>query len=408
MFWRYILSIVLVTVLFGMSATDVSAVTSSPTIYYNVNGQRAQLIDFYIDTQSGRFVATNKDTRQIYVFEGIYFFDTPNTNVQIAFDPVEGALIRRYKNDQFPVNLEFTNSAFSTLFTQAGFEYIDLGDGSGARTRIKFTTKLGGTEYEPTDKRTITGSNGVTTVFQVQNNESFVAEKIPDRHTLITPPGEVPLDYEKVYSSPDFPDDDIFGDSDGISGGSGIPVDSPIDDPACTPDQVDDPFCGTANNSTVGGSADQNPVGGSADTNSVGGSADSGQVGGSADGGGGGVFPDPDEGSGQSGVFPNTDQGEQTTGGGGGSRFGIRNPLKVDSFTDLLNLVFQNIILPLGTTIVVFFIVYSGFLFVVAQGNEEKLKTAKRTLLWTVIGAAVLLGASVIANVISNTIDQLS
>jgi len=65
------------------------------------------------------------------------------------------------------------------------------------------------------------------------------------------------------------------------------------------------------------------------------------------------------------------------------------------------------IILIIGVPLVVLAIIYSGFLFVSAQGNSEKLKTAKKTLLTTIIGAALLLGAYVIANAISTTVDEI-
>ncbi|MDO8514664.1 MAG: hypothetical protein Q7S50_03920, partial [bacterium] len=61
--------------------------------------------------------------------------------------------------------------------------------------------------------------------------------------------------------------------------------------------------------------------------------------------------------------------------------------------TSILRLVIQ-----IGAVVVVLMLVYVGFLFVVAQGNESKLTTAKTALLWTVIGALVLLGAQAIAS----------
>jgi hypothetical protein len=69
--------------------------------------------------------------------------------------------------------------------------------------------------------------------------------------------------------------------------------------------------------------------------------------------------------------------------------------------------ILNDIVLPIGAVVVVIFIIYSGFLFVTAQGNETKLEKAKTTFLWTVIGAAVLLGSWAIAQVIKTTIDQL-
>ena len=52
-------------------------------------------------------------------------------------------------------------------------------------------------------------------------------------------------------------------------------------------------------------------------------------------------------------------------------------------------------------------IIYSGFLFVAARGNSEKLTKAKDTLLYTIIGAAILLGAWAIATMISSTVLAL-
>ena len=69
--------------------------------------------------------------------------------------------------------------------------------------------------------------------------------------------------------------------------------------------------------------------------------------------------------------------------------------------------VIRDVVNPRGGVVAVFFIVYSGFLFVTARGSEDKLKTAKRALLYSVIGTAILLGAWVIAEVIASTINQL-
>lgn len=74
---------------------------------------------------------------------------------------------------------------------------------------------------------------------------------------------------------------------------------------------------------------------------------------------------------------------------------------------DLLRKVINDILLPIGGVLAVLAFIYSGFLYVTAQGNEAKLKTAHKALLYTAIGTAVLLGSWVISQVIKNTIDQL-
>jgi len=65
------------------------------------------------------------------------------------------------------------------------------------------------------------------------------------------------------------------------------------------------------------------------------------------------------------------------------------------------------VVVQIGVPIAVFFIIYGGFLFVTAGGSEEKIKTAKNTLVWALIGSGVLLGAWVIALAVESTLKQL-
>ena len=66
-----------------------------------------------------------------------------------------------------------------------------------------------------------------------------------------------------------------------------------------------------------------------------------------------------------------------------------------------------DIVLTNGIPVVALSIIYSGFLFVSAQGNQEKLQEAKKALLFTLVGAAVLFGSWVIAQAIGNTIEEI-
>ena len=87
--------------------------------------------------------------------------------------------------------------------------------------------------------------------------------------------------------------------------------------------------------------------------------------------------------------------------------FKIKNPLTgINSLEKLLD-VFVQAIVKLGSVVVVFMIIYSGFLFVKAQGNDSELTAAKNTFMWTVIGAVVLLGARAIAAMVQGTAAQL-
>ncbi|MDD5068849.1 MAG: pilin [Candidatus Pacebacteria bacterium] len=97
-----------------------------------------------------------------------------------------------------------------------------------------------------------------------------------------------------------------------------------------------------------------------------------------------------------------------TTGGScSGSNGRLPNPLgnTCDLYT-LLNKILK-VAEQIGGVIIVLAIIYTGFLFVKARGNSEELETAKRAFMWTVIGAGVLLGATVLSKIIENTIKQL-
>lgn len=64
-------------------------------------------------------------------------------------------------------------------------------------------------------------------------------------------------------------------------------------------------------------------------------------------------------------------------------------------------------VIKIGLPIIVLAIIYSGFLFVTARGNSEKLGKAKDALLYSVIGAAILLGAVALAKLIESTVRAL-
>ncbi len=85
----------------------------------------------------------------------------------------------------------------------------------------------------------------------------------------------------------------------------------------------------------------------------------------------------------------------------------LQNPLNnISSFGELISAILD-IVMMIGFPVAVLAIMYSGFLFVTAQGNSEKLESAKNALLWTIVGTAILLGSWVLSMGISSTIDSL-
>ena len=99
--------------------------------------------------------------------------------------------------------------------------------------------------------------------------------------------------------------------------------------------------------------------------------------------------------------------GDAGTSVGSGSAKGIiQDPLKAKSITALLTALL-NIVVQVGLPVIALAIVYTGFKYVTAQGNTDKISEAHRALLWTVIGAGVILGALVIEKVVESTVGNL-
>jgi len=85
----------------------------------------------------------------------------------------------------------------------------------------------------------------------------------------------------------------------------------------------------------------------------------------------------------------------------------INNPIpNITSIPSLIQVILTAAI-KVGTPVVALAIIYCGFLFVSARGNSEKLTKAREALLYTLIGAAILLGSWAIAQMISNTVFAL-
>lgn len=86
----------------------------------------------------------------------------------------------------------------------------------------------------------------------------------------------------------------------------------------------------------------------------------------------------------------------------------IDNPLGAN-LTDIPSFVKKaiEIALQVGVPILILAIIYTGFLFVQAQGKPESLRKAREALTNTLIGGALLLGAFVIAEAIGTTVEEI-
>ncbi len=84
----------------------------------------------------------------------------------------------------------------------------------------------------------------------------------------------------------------------------------------------------------------------------------------------------------------------------------IENPISVSTIQEFVAKVLD-IVVTISTPFLVVMFIYSGFLFVWARGKDTELKKAKDVFFYTVIGAALVLGAFILATAIDATINQL-
>lgn len=66
------------------------------------------------------------------------------------------------------------------------------------------------------------------------------------------------------------------------------------------------------------------------------------------------------------------------------------------------------VLVMVALPIISLFIVYSGFMFVIARGNEGMLTEAKKNFFYVIVGSILILGAWVIATLIGGTVAQLT
>lgn len=85
----------------------------------------------------------------------------------------------------------------------------------------------------------------------------------------------------------------------------------------------------------------------------------------------------------------------------------LENPLAIGSIQDLL-VAILNIVMILMIPVIVFFIIYAGFLYVTARGNAEQVKQATRALTYAVVGGILVVGAFAIAEIIKATVQSFT
>ncbi|HRH22613.1 MAG TPA: pilin [Candidatus Paceibacterota bacterium] len=111
------------------------------------------------------------------------------------------------------------------------------------------------------------------------------------------------------------------------------------------------------------------------------------------------------------GQAPVTDTGGQAPTTGSQSQTNIaklENPLgsRVNSLTGLF-IKLVNIVVNISYAVVAFFLILSGFKFVVAQGKPQEIESAKKTFWYTIVGGLIIVGAQTIARILEELVKNL-
>lgn len=89
-----------------------------------------------------------------------------------------------------------------------------------------------------------------------------------------------------------------------------------------------------------------------------------------------------------------------------GHAAGLSNPIAYSSISAFLQAILKAVVLILFP-IIVLMLVYTGFLFVKAQGKEQEIANARKAFFWTVIGGLIVLGAQALSMAIEATVKEI-
>ncbi|MFA6476422.1 MAG: hypothetical protein WCV68_03330 [Candidatus Paceibacterota bacterium] len=81
----------------------------------------------------------------------------------------------------------------------------------------------------------------------------------------------------------------------------------------------------------------------------------------------------------------------------------LTNPLKDTTLAGLIDTIL-GAVLQVGVVVVTAGIIYSGFTLVMARGKPGDLAKARTGIIWTIAGAAIVLGAYIIRQIVMDTV----
>ena len=87
--------------------------------------------------------------------------------------------------------------------------------------------------------------------------------------------------------------------------------------------------------------------------------------------------------------------------------YSINNPLGVTSIEQVIQKIMA-VIVRLAVPVIICFFLYTGFMFITAQGDTKKLETAKNMFWQVMVGTIIILGAWAIAAAVVTTVNLIT
>ena len=81
----------------------------------------------------------------------------------------------------------------------------------------------------------------------------------------------------------------------------------------------------------------------------------------------------------------------------------IKNPLATGSIQEFLEAILT-VVMVLSVPVIIFFLIYAGFLYTTARGNSDQIKQATQAFMYAIIGGVIVLGAMVLVGIIQNLV----
>ena len=82
----------------------------------------------------------------------------------------------------------------------------------------------------------------------------------------------------------------------------------------------------------------------------------------------------------------------------------IKNPLATNSIQEFLETILT-VVMVLSVPVIIFFVIYAGFLYATARGNSDQIKQATQAFTYAIIGGLIVLGAMVLVGIIQNLVS---